>query len=124
MDVGDEEKSPSTCVNTAVVHGSLWDVLPDEVIDLILRHRAAQTIRQTFLRTMHFRHARRAVWPEVRARLGRLSVSVLWPYPLVRREWWMEPESWCHQDEALFRVLIAEARDGLWGTAIHPMSNP
>ena len=95
---------------------SLWDTLCPDLQRLILEHRAAQIIQSALLRVFRFKHARRPAWPAVRQRLGFWVVRALWPYPLVRREWRMEPGSWFHPDATLLQLLIEEAREGLWGT--------
>lgn len=94
---------------------SLWDALYPELQQLVLEHRAAQIIQSALLRVFRFKHARRREWPAVRQRLGFWAVRALWPYPLVRREWRMEPGSWRHPDATLLRLLIEEAREGFWG---------
>ena len=93
-----------------------WDDLPSELRDLVLSHRAAQTIQASLSHRFRFRHARRREWGSVRVRLGGWAVRELWPYPLVRREWRTEPSSWCHTDASYVRLLIDETRYGLWGT--------
>ena len=92
-----------------------WDSLCADLQQLILQHRAAIVIQSTLLRVFRFKHARRKEWPAVRKRLGFWAVKALWPYPLVRREWRMEPSSWSHPDATVTHLLIEEAREGLWG---------
>lgn len=94
---------------------SLWDTLCPDLQWLILEHRAALVIQSALLRVFRFKHARRPEWPVVRQRLGFWVVRTLWPYPLVRREWRMEPGSWRHTDATLLRLLIEEVGEGWWG---------
>ena len=51
----------------------LWDALPDDVQELVLRHRGAMCIQASWRRRMFWRtfcHARHPVWPRVRHHLG------------------------------------------------------
>lgn len=95
----------------------MWDRLPSDVHDLILRHRAALLVQRRWLRHVHYAHARYPGWPVVRANLQSLGVwKTLFPYAHVRREWRSEPLSWLFVDDGVAACLRREVRMGLWGT--------
>jgi hypothetical protein len=96
---------------------SRWDALPDDVVALVLRHRAATTL-QTAWRATTVRHARHPAWPRVRAHLRGIGAwPALAPYAQVRREWRTEPESWLRTNERVARAIRDEAAAGMWGPA-------
>ena len=73
--------------------------LPLEIWDLILKHRACITlqtaIRRHMVSRLHYGHVHHAKWILLRKLLCKHGV--LWrmyPFPLVRREWRTEIESW------------------------------
>ena len=90
--------------------------LPDEIVDLILQHRAAMSIQRRWLRFSHYGHARRAAWCVVRRHLQLLGA---WPhlfvYPKIRREWRSECESWLETDKVMAHTISIEAHHGMWG---------
>ena len=89
--------------------------LPDDLRALVRAHWAASVLQARLLRWHRLRHARRPAWLRLRARLPRPVRAELVRYAAVRHEWYREPESWLGLDDAVLRVLLAEARDGLWG---------
>ena len=104
-----------------IMQGSRWDDLSPEIRDLIVQHGSAMKLQRFFVRIMRFRHTVRVNWLTVRACLGNVVIRELWPYPLVRREWNVEPGSWCHVDAALSLKLVEEAREGLWGMPVRAL---
>lgn len=98
----------------------MWDALPDELRCEILRHRAASTIQDRWLRWSLWGHARHPSWDEIRLHLRHHG---LWrdaiAYENVRREWRQEPESWMYLDVTVATVLFAELEEGLWGVRSH-----
>ena len=91
-------------------------MLPDEIVDLILQHRAAMVIQRAWWRAWHFGHVRR-LWPAVCARVDVHWRRKLTRYAHVRREWRCEPHTWLHTDVPTLRAIAREAEDGLWGRA-------
>ena len=96
--------------------------LPDEVWDLIHTHAAALTlqamVRRRIRPRLFFGHATHASWPSLRRLLLCHSDALrgLYPYPLVRKEWRSEPESWLCDDAFDLSCLLGEAtQHGLWG---------
>ena len=88
--------------------------LPDDLWELILRHRAAMRL-QRCLRARQLSYARTASWTTLRRLLApRLELedwapllSNVW----VRREWCQEPESWIYMlryEEENVRAIVAE----------------
>lgn len=94
---------------------SRWDALPLELRKLVLEHRAAAIIQRCLWRHFYFRHVRQSEWGAVREHLRGGVIRALWPYPLVRREWRSELRSWLAPCGDTTRLLIDEAREGLWG---------
>lgn len=98
--------------------GSRWSLLPDELQELILQHRAALTLQCRWLRYAHFGHARRQPWPLVRTHLRALEAwQELARYPRVRREWRREPASWLESSTWDVSDILREATQGVWGAA-------
>ena len=91
--------------------------LPDDVIELILHHRAAMVVQRAWWRVWHYGHTRRAdVWARVCARVSVGWRRRLTRYAHVRREWRSEPQTWEATDETTLRAIAQEAEvDGLWG---------
>lgn len=90
--------------------------LPDDVVDLIWRHRAAAVIRRWWLRYDLYAHVHNPMWREVKCRMVAQGVwPDLWLFANVRREWRRELRSWYETDQWL--VILAEAYLGLWGSA-------
>lgn len=100
--------------------GSAMDRLPEDLRDLIFRHRAALTIQRAWVRRILFAHARHPRWDSIRSHLKRIHV---WPglarYTNVRREWRHEPESWCVSSLQDVMLIQTEAAAGLWGAKTH-----
>ena len=95
----------------AVLHARL----PPDLVRLVHAHAAASAIQLRWRRLAWLGHARHRAWPEVRAGLGETWWRVLIAFPLVRREWRREPESWLSVGDPLARVIAGECEDGLWG---------
>ena len=89
--------------------------LPQELWDLIYKHRAASCIQRHFLRWHHFGHARKVGWSMARANLPDPIWRRLLPYANVRREWRLEACSWESCDAYDFRLILGEAERGEWG---------
>lgn len=95
---------------------SLWDILPLDLVELILQHRAALLVQRRWWRLTHYAHARRPIWSNVRRHLCAIGG---WPalvaFPMVRREWRRESASWLTTDALMVEGIRHEARIGLWG---------
>lgn len=92
-------------------------MLPDDVCDLILRHKAALCIQRSWTRFSLFSHARRERWGELKEYLVEQGVwSSIWRYAMVRREWRQEPESWRGASREVLHTIRDEAQSHhLWG---------
>jgi len=90
--------------------------LPGDVWTLIRTHPAALALQRAWRRYTLWAHARRPLWPVVRAHLRHVRA---WPqllaYAQVRREMRSECASWLCTDERGARRIAAEAREGAWG---------
>lgn len=95
-----------------------WDVLPDDLQDLILQHRASLCIQRVWRSHRMFRHARHPIWSRVRRHLGLEVWKTLVCYSDVRREWRQEPASWLHTPRPTLEAICEEADAGLWGTSV------
>lgn len=95
-----------------------WERLPDEIIDLVLKHRAALAVQRAYRRYDRFGHTKRRGWGEVRRHLtetDRVAYEALALAAGVRREWRCEAASWFAADSSILHLLVAEVREGLWG---------
>lgn len=94
-----------------------YHAFPQDVAELIVEHWCAMRIQRRWLRFHHFAHARHPLWPEIRARLNRIDAwKDLIPFPQVRYEWRVEPESWCYTDLMVVHAIRLEATESrLWG---------
>lgn len=99
-----------------------FDMLPVEVQSIILRHRAATTLQGTArarLTRTRYAHTRHPHWPTLKDRLRRLGVLCdVYCFPMVRKEWRQELESWlCLTDAELHHVCeeILAHPPRLWG---------
>ena len=92
-------------------------LLPDDVVELILQHRAAMVVQRAWWRVWHYGYARRTeAWRRVCAHVGVAWRRRLVGYAHVRREWRGEPHTWEATDETTLRAIAREAEvDGLWG---------
>lgn len=99
---------------------SMWDRLPDDVIEIILRHRAAARIQLRWRWSRLFAHARSPVWPKVRSHLETVEAwRELFVYSLVRREWRHEPTSWLRTTRDYARAILHEAQHSrVWGSRL------
>ena len=93
---------------------SWWDVLPVEVRDLVLRHRAAMVVQRIWLRWSVTAHTRHPAWLRVLQHTFPYYRQLA-PYAMVRREWRTECESWLHTTETTFAFIAREVEEGLWG---------
>ena len=92
--------------------------MPDDVVELILQHRAAMVLQRAWWRVWHFGHARKVwVWPAVCVRVDVHWRRRLARYAHVRREWRCEPQTWLLTDVGTLRAIAREAEAGLWGRA-------
>lgn len=91
--------------------------MPDDVVELIVRHWAAMVLQRRWLRHSHYGHARRhETWSRVRQEaLPLADWRILVRYPLVRREWRREPASWLNADALVRHAIRCEAQAGMWG---------
>ena len=94
----------------------LAPVLPQDVVRLIVFHAHAMAIQRRFRAWSLYGYARRRAWARVRTVLGARAVRELWPFPRVRREWRLEPESWLAMDVDV-RCILSECASGMWGVA-------
>jgi hypothetical protein len=104
--------------------GKWSTVLPDDALTLIHSHVAAMTIQAAWRRFVHFAHARRSMWAQVRVRLTKSQWRRLIPFADVRREWRTECHEWLQTLNATepfahdtINCLIRECERGLWGCA-------
>ena len=93
-------------------HGSL----PEDLVHLILQHRAAMALQRRWRRRHHYGHCSRPVWGPLRASLSPGTWRRLVPFARVRMEWRMEPESWLLTSPEEMKAVLLEAEvDLLWG---------
>lgn len=105
------------------------DGLPEEIIALIMEHRAAMVLQSWARAASHRAHVRRPAWKHLRRMLVDAldwrGLDVLAGCPQVRKEWRQEPESWIHEmvrDPAQAAAIVKEVKGGFWtlGTALDP----
>ena len=97
---------------------SRWDLLPDDLTDLVRRHGAASSIQAAWLRWDLWSHARKEGWGEVRSALalaGKGKERILSLSSHARREWRTEGNSWRGISAEVVACICAEAEEGLWG---------
>ena len=96
----------------------LLSLVPWDLVELIVHHMHALTLQRGWRRYAYLSHARHPLWARILQ--PHLECLGAWPslreYALVRREWRMEPESWCLVDEVDVAIIRLEARHGVWGS--------
>ena len=100
-----------------VAETSLWDWLPEDLVSLVLQHRATLLVQRVWRRWSYFGHARTPMWDMVRWHLRKEGAwPKLWPFENARREWRHEALSWLVIQSSEVRVILSEARRGMWGS--------
>ena len=94
--------------------------LPDDIVELIVRHAAALTIQRR-ARRRAYRHTRQREWRALRRLLCECltpsSLDGLSRCALVRREWRTEPASWITEvtsDPSIPAQILDETARDLW----------
>lgn len=92
--------------------------LSEDVVALILEHRAALVIQARYRRhacpRLHFGHACHPEWSRLRAMIDAEGMlQCVYAYPCVRREWRTEPGSWVYtfRSRESARALVDDVID-------------
>lgn len=101
--------------------------LPEELWNLIYRHRAAMVIQGATRRRnatrLHYGHVHQPEWSDLRKRLCDNGVlHLIYPYALARKEWRTEMGSWCC-DDVQVRSLANEMH-AFWGDRAPLLASP
>lgn len=94
--------------------------LPPEIWEVIYAHRAAMVLqrvaRQRIGARLHYGHIHQPDWCKLRQRLAVNGVlRRIYPYPLARREWRTEMESWCFHDVDVDALAEDMELTSYWG---------
>ena len=94
--------------------------LPEEIWELIYYHRASiiiqEAIKRRNLARLHYGHVHNAKWMQLKKYLLENNVlHRIYPFPLARREWRTEIESWCRKDIDLQELAKDMEENTYWG---------
>lgn len=95
--------------------------LPEDLVELIRKHVACARIQRAYRQRcairLHFAHTHDVRWAPLKEKLeGMALLPVLYPFPMIRKEWRQEMGSWTDLDEDTLRALGVEvAATDMWG---------
>lgn len=98
--------------------------LPEDLWQLIYAHRASMTIQRCarckHAARLHYGHVHDCNWLDLRRTLENSGfLRRIYPFPLARREWRTEMESWC-QGHVDFHELARDMEEhSHWGKKSH-----